>query len=294
MTYRYRFISTHRASYGVKRLCRVLAVRRQGFYEWLDAAAARQQRDAAEDALAAEIAGIHGEHRGAYGSPRVAVELRRRGRRVNRKRVERIMRQRGIVGLTRRRRRSLTKQDLAAAPAPDLVGRDFTAAAPGQRFVSDITYLPTAEGWLYLATVIDLHSREVAGHAMAEHMRAQLVSDAVTLAHRRGLVQPDAIFHSDRGSQYTSAEFRTTLTTLQMRASMGRVGSCYDNAVAESFFATLKTEIGTRVWATRAEARKAVFAYLTYYNQNRLHSTLQYRTPYQVRVMYRQDTALAA
>lgn len=294
MTYRYRFISTHRASYGVKRLCRVLAVRRQGFYEWLDAAAARAQRDAAEDALAAEIAGIHGEHRGAYGSPRVAVELRRRGRRVNRKRVERIMRQRGIVGLTRRRRRSLTKPDQAAAAAPDLVGREFTAAAPGERFVGDITYLPTAEGWLYLATTIDLHTREVVGHAMAEHMRAELVCDAVELAHRRGLVRPEAIFHSDRGSQYTSAEFRTTLTTLQMRASMGRVGSCYDNAVAESFFATLKAEIGTRVWATRAEARAAVFAYLTYYNQNRLHSTLQYRTPYQVRVRYRQDTALAA
>lgn len=249
MTYRYRFISTHRAAYGVKRLCRVLAVRRQGFYEWLDAAEARRQRAAAEDALAGEIVAIHGEHRGAYGSPRVAVELRRRGRWVNRKRVERIMRERGVVGITRRRRRSLTKQDQAAAPAPDLIGRDFTATAPGQRFVGDITYLPTEEGWLYLASTIDLHTREVAGHAMAEHMRAELVADAVALAHRRALVRPEAIFHSDRGAQYTSAEFRTTLTTLGIRASMGRVGSCYDNAVAESFFATLKAEIGTRVWA---------------------------------------------
>ncbi len=150
MTFRYRFISEHRAVFGVQGLCRVLAVRRQGFYEWLTAAPARQQRVAAEDELAATIRGIHGAHRGAYGSKRVTVELRRGGRRVNRKRVERIMRQRGIVGITRRRRRSLTKQDPAAAPAPDLIGRDFTAPAPGERFVGDITYLPTEEGWLYL------------------------------------------------------------------------------------------------------------------------------------------------
>lgn len=135
------------------------------------------------------------------------------------------MRERGIVGITRRRRRSLTRQDATAAPALDLIGRNFTADAPGQRLVGDITYLPTAESWLYLATTIDLHTREVIGHAMAAHMRAELVTDAVTLAHRRGLVDPHAIFHSDRGSQYTSTEFRTTLTRLNMRPSMGRVSS---------------------------------------------------------------------
>jgi transposase InsO family protein len=202
MIHRYRFISEHHATYGVTRLCRVLAVpRRQGYYEWLAAHPARLQRAEAEDELASEIRAIHGEHQGRYGSPRVAEELRRRGRRVNRKRVERVMRERHIVGLTRRRRRSLTKQDATAAPASDLVGRDFTAPAPGQRLVGDITYLPTQEGWLYLATTIDLFNREVVGYAMAEHMRAELVSDAVDLAHRRGLVAPDAIFHSDRGSQ---------------------------------------------------------------------------------------------
>ena len=295
MIHRYRFISEHHAAYGVTRLCRVLAVgRRQGYYEWVAAQPARQERAEAEDALAAEIRAIHGEHKGSYGSPRVTDELRRRGRRVNRKRVERIMRERRIVGITRRRRRSLTRQDTTAAPAPDLIGRDFTSPAPGHRLVGDITYLPTQEGWLYLATTIDLFNREVVGYAMAEHMRADLVCDAVELAHRRGLVKPQAIFHSDRGSQYTSTEFRTTLKTLHMRASMGRVGSCYDNAVAESFFATLKAEIGTRVWATRADARRAVFAYLAYYNRNRLHSTLSHRTPYEARVCYRQATALAA
>ena|SRR5690606_7954109 len=146
MTSRWRFISGHRAEFGLKRLCRVLQVRRQGFYEWLAGEPARAERAAAEDNLAAEIGEIHREHRGAYGSPRVAVELRRRGRRVNRKRVERIMRHRGIVGVTRRRRRSLTKPDQTTVPAPDLIGRDFTAASPGQRLVGDITYLPTGEG----------------------------------------------------------------------------------------------------------------------------------------------------
>jgi hypothetical protein len=152
LTRRYRFISEHCALYGVARLCRVLAVtRRQGYYEWRAGEPARQERDRADEALVAQIRAIHAEHHGRYGSPRVHHELRRRGQRINRKRVERLMRERGIVGRCRRRRRSLTKPDAAAVPAPDLVGRDFTAHAPGQRLVGDITYLPTAEGWLYLA-----------------------------------------------------------------------------------------------------------------------------------------------
>jgi hypothetical protein len=222
MTYRYRFISDHHATYGVTRLCRVLAVpRRQGYYEWLAAQPARRQRGEAEDRLAEQIRGIHGDHRGAYGSPRVTAELRRRGRPINRKRVERIMRERGIVGHTRRRRRSLTRPDATAAPAPDLIGRDFTAPAPGHRFVGDITYLPTEQGWLYLATTIDLFNREVVGHAMADHMRAELVCDAVDLAHRRGLVQPHAIFHSDRGSQ---GEFNRSSQHLQIGGCDGPAG----------------------------------------------------------------------
>lgn len=161
MTGRYRFISEHHATYGVARLCRVLAVkRRQGYYEWLAAQPARQKRAQAEEQLVAEIRAIHTGHRGSYGSPRVHDELRRRGWTVNHKRVERLMRERHIVGISRRRRRSLTKPDATAAPEPDLIGRDFTAPAPGQRLVGDITYLPTAEGWLYLATVIDLFNKK--------------------------------------------------------------------------------------------------------------------------------------
>ncbi|HVK24038.1 MAG TPA: IS3 family transposase [Actinokineospora sp.] len=294
MTCSYRFISEHRDAFGVARLCRVLDVRRPGFYEWLAAAEARAERAAADDRLAARITEIHAIHRGAYGSPRIVAELRRTGEPVNHKRVERVMRERRIAGITRRRRRSLTKQDPVATPAPDLIGRDFTAQAPGQRLVGDITYLPTSEGWLYLATVIDLHTREVIGHAMAEHMRADLACDAITLAVSRGLTEPDAIFHTDRGSQYTSAQFRTTLTTENLRPSMGRVGSCYDNAAAESFFATLKAEIGTRVWDTRHQARHDVFAYLAYYNHDRLHSTLGYHTPHETRISYSPTIALAA
>ncbi len=293
MTRSYRFISDHRAAYGVARLCRVLEIRRPGFYEWLAAAPAREQRAAAEDRLAGEIAGIHAAHRGAYGSPRITAELRRRGEAVNHKRVERVMRERGITGITRHRPRSLTRQDKTAA-APDLIGRDFTADAPGQRLVGDITYLPTDEGRLYLATVLDLHTREIVGHALAPHMRADLVRDAITLAADRGLAGTGAVFHSDRGTQYASTEFRDTLTAHGIRASMGRTGSCYDNAAAESFFATLKTEIGTRTWTTRDQARQAVFAYLAYYNHHRLHSTLDYRTPHETRLNYHHHHAHAA
>jgi transposase InsO family protein len=294
LTRSYRFISEHRAVFGVTRLCRVLGVRRPGFYEWLAAAPARQARAVDDERLADEIAEVHAGHRGAYGRPRIVAALRRSGRRVNHKRVGRVMRERGVTGLTRRRRRSLTRPDTAAIPVPDLIGRDFTAPAPGERLVGDITYLPTQQGWLYLATVIDLHTREVIGHAMAEHMRADLVCDALDLAVRRGLIGPEAIFHADRGSQYTSGRFRSTLAGHGMRLSVGRTGSCFDNAVAESFFATLKTEIGTVVWATRDDARRDVFAYLGYYNHDRLHSTLDYRTPHEVRFGYRQGLALVA
>ncbi|MBN9743381.1 IS3 family transposase [Amycolatopsis sp. A1MSW2902] len=182
---------------------RVLDVRRPGFYEWLAAAPAREQRAREEERLAGEIAGIHAAHQGAYGSPRVTAELRRRGEPVNHKRVERVMRERGIAGTTRRRPRSLTRPDKATAPAPapDLICRDFTADAPGRRLVGDITYLPTEEGWLNLTTVLDLHTREIVGHAMAPHMRGDLVCDAIALAADRGLTGPGAVFHSDSGTQ---------------------------------------------------------------------------------------------
>ncbi|MFJ6772645.1 IS3 family transposase [Kitasatospora sp. NPDC091257] len=205
---------------------------------------------------------IHLASRGAYGVPRVHAELRRQGRAVNRKKVERIMRERGITGVTRRRRRGLTRQARKPVFVPDLIGRDFTAPRPGMRLVGDMTCLPTEEGWLYLTTCIDLATREVVGYAMADHHRAELPVAALRMAAGRGGLERGCIFHSDRGSEYTSTEFRTEISKLGMRQSMGRVGSCYDNAVAESFFAVLKEEIGTRIWPDRATARAEIFAFI--------------------------------
>ncbi|GAB3163826.1 IS3 family transposase [Amycolatopsis stemonae] len=260
-------------------------MRRQGFHEWVAAETARAQRAAVEADLVTLIASIHAEHRRAYGVPRITAELHRRGIVVNHKRVERLMREYGLAGITRRKRRNLTRPAAGPiTPVADLIRRDFTATAPGERMVGDITCLPTFEGWLYLATVIDLHTREVVGHAMADHMRTDLVCQAIDLATARGLINDDAVFHSDRGIQYTSSQFRAALTEHKIRPSVGRVGSCYDNAVAEAFFATLKTEIGTTIWPTRAAARQDVFTWLHYYNHTRLHSTVGHNTPTETRI----------
>jgi transposase InsO family protein len=292
MIYRYRFISEHRTEFGVQRLCQVLGLRRQGFHEWVAAEATRAAQAEAEAELVTLITSIHAEHRGAYGVPRITVELHRRGHLVNHKRVERLMREHGLAGITRRKRRTTTRPAAGpVAPVSDLIRRNFTATAPGQRFVGDITCLPTFEGWLYLATVIDLHTREIVGHAMADHMRTDLVCDAIDLAAARGLISDNAVFHSDRGVQYTSSQFRTALTEHNIRPSVGRVGSCYDNAVAEAFFATLKTEIGATIWRTRSGARQDVFRYLRYYNHKRLHSTVGHSTPVEARLNYAQVPA---
>ncbi|MEW2708291.1 IS3 family transposase [Streptomyces koyangensis] len=214
--------------------------------------------------------------------PRIHAELRRLDRRVNRKRVERIMRERDITGITRRKRRSLTRPAKKAVPAHDLIGRDFTAAAPGQKLVGDITYIPTDEGWLYLATWLDLATREVVGYSMADHHRASLVVDALTMAAGRSDLQPGCVVHSDRGAEYTADELRREIRRLGLRQSMGRTGSCYDNAAAESFFALLKAEIGTRRWPARNTARAEIFTFIeTYYNRKRLrrHPVWGYPTP---------------
>ncbi|MGY4967626.1 IS3 family transposase, partial [Streptomyces sp. 900105245] len=263
----YAFIEAEKTTHGVAFLCRLLRVARSSFYAWLTAVKARAARKAADEALAHEITVIHVASRGTYGVPRVHAELRRLGRRVNRKRVARLMREHGIQGAHRRRRRSLTRPDKKARPAPDLIGRDFHAETPGTKLVGDITYLPTAEGWLYLACWLDLATREVVGYAMADHHRASLVVDALKMAHGRGSLQPGCIAHSDRGSEYTSTAFRCAIRELGLRQSCGRTGSCFDNTAAESFWALLKEEIGTRVWPDRATARAEVFAFIeTFYN----------------------------
>ncbi|GAA0907015.1 MULTISPECIES: IS3 family transposase [Streptomyces violaceusniger group] len=202
----YRLIHAEKANYSIVLLCRVLHVARSSYYAWREGEAARRARQAADNALAHEITVLHIASRKTYGVPRIPAELRRLGRRVNRKRIARVMRERDIRSVTRRKHRSLTRQDARAKPAPDLIGRDFHAERPGTKLVGDITYLPTAEGWLYLACRLDLATREVVGYAMADHHRAELVVDALDMAHGRTRPEPDCVVHSDRGSEYTSAQ----------------------------------------------------------------------------------------
>ncbi|MET8182924.1 IS3 family transposase [Streptomyces sp. NPDC005336] len=218
--------------YSIALLCRTLGVRRSTYYAWSAGRSAAAERAQAEEELAGEIREIHAGSRGAYGAPRVHAELRRKGHGINRKKVERIMRERDIRGITRRKRRHLTKQDTKAAPAPDLVVRDFSAERPGTKLVGDITYLATIEGWWYLATVIDLATREVIGYAMADHHRAELGTDALRMAAGRGDLKHGCIMHTDRGSEYTSGEFRRELRELNLRQSMGRTGICYDKPLS--------------------------------------------------------------
>ncbi|MDX2565207.1 IS3 family transposase [Streptomyces sp. TX20-6-3] len=195
------------------------------------------------------------------------------------------------------KRRGLTRQAKKAVPAADLLGRDFTAQAPGTRLVGDITYIPTGEGRLYLATWLDLATREIVGYSMADHHRAALVVDALRMAAGRSRLKRGCITHSDRGSEYTSEELRSEISRLSLRQSMGRTGSCYDNAAAESFFAVLKEEIGTRSWPDRATARAEIFAFIeTFYNRRRLrrHPQWGYLTPLETRQRHEQDHTLAA
>jgi putative transposase len=232
--------------------------------------------------LVGEIRRIHARSGGTYGAPRITAELRRRGWWVNHKRVERLMRAHGVAGYRPRRRRGLTKPDAGAAPAADLLGRLFDPDQPNVAWCGDVTWIPTDEGWLYLASVLDLASRHLLGYSMGTHHDAALVTDALDAAvATRGRHQlADTIFHTDRGAEYTSAACIDACTRLGLRRSMGRTGSCLDNAVAESWFASLKVELVDRAhYRTRAEARAAVFAWIAWYNRFRLHSARGYLPP---------------
>nr|WP_308170251.1 IS3 family transposase [Acrocarpospora catenulata] len=279
---RFQFVADHRDAFGVKRLCRVLAVSRSGFYRWAGAAAARSARAAADAALAERIRRIHTEFDGTYGSPRVTAELRAQGTKVNHKRVERIMRACGIAGLHLRKKVRTTIGEPPHRKVPDLIGRDFTAPAPNRRYVGDITYLPVEDGrFLFLATVLDLHSRRLAGWSIAEHMRTELVIDALrsAAATRGGL--DGAVFHSDHGVQYTSDAFARVCAELGVRQSMGAVGTSADNSAAEAFNATLKRETlqGARHWPSARQARLEVFKWIIRYNTRRRHSALGQVSP---------------
>ncbi len=278
---RFSFVADHAHAFGVKRLCRMLGISRSGFYRWRAAAPARAAQIAADVRLAERIRTVHAASGQAYGSPRVHAELRAGGLCVNRKRVERLMREHRIVGRHHRRRVHTTVPDPALSAVPDLLERDFTAPAVDVCWVGDITYLPVGGRWMYLATVIDVYSRRLVGYAMAEHMRTELVVDALAAAVRiRGGEVAGVVFHSDHGGQYGSAAFARACEAFGVRRSMGAVGSSADNALAESFFASLKREVlPAGGWAGLAQARLAVFRWLVFYNMRRRHSALGYLSP---------------
>jgi putative transposase len=276
---KFAFIAGEKAAFPVTVLCRTLAVSRAGFY----AAQARPPatRARADAQLAVEIAAIHGESRQRYGSPRVHAELRARGQGVSRKRVARLMRHRGLAARRRRRFRVTTDSRHAFPVAANVLARQFAAPAPDTVWVTDITYIPTGEGWLYLAVILDLCSRGIVGWAMSERITRQLPLDALGMALGRRRPSPGLLHHSDRGSQYASGDYQTHLARHGFVGSMSRRGDCWDNAVAESFFATLKVElVHDALWPTRAAARGAVFEYIeVFYNRQRRHSSLGFLSP---------------
>jgi transposase InsO family protein len=239
-------------------------------------------RQRADEELTDHIHQAHQASRGRYGAPRIHAELRRRGHRHASKRIARLLQAAGLRGRTPRRWKKTTIPDPAAAARADLIRRDFTvdAAAVNTRWCGDITYIPTWEGWLYLATVIDIASRRVVGFALAEQLRTELVADALTNAVAARDPAPGVVFHADRGCQYTSGAYATLAGDLEVTLSTGRTGQCWDNALAESFFASLKGEcLDQQSWPTRAAARHATVEYIALYNGTRLHSALGYRTP---------------
>lgn len=278
---KYRFIEQHRSDYPVRLLCQTLGVVRSGYYAW------RRRPSRKEDpglpALLEHIQRIHRLSRGTYGSPRVHAQLCAEGFHYNHKRIARLMRLKGLVGRRKQRRVSTTDSRHTYPVAPNVLNRDFQTATTNRKWAADITYIPTREGWLYLAVVMDLYSRKIVGWSMQAHLTADLVENALRMALYEPQPDPGLLHHSDRGSQYASQQIRQLLAAHQITVSMSRTGNCYDNAVLESFFSTLKCEwVHFQDYPSRAQASRDIFAYIVgFYNRTRLHSTLGYRSPEQ-------------
>jgi transposase InsO family protein len=263
-----------------------LGVSKSGYYEWRDRPTSPAERR--RDLLKIKIRALFESFGGTYGYRRIHAELVRAGERVGDELVRKLKRELGQVPVQPRPYRTTTVRGPSQPDTPDLVRRDFAADRPGAKLVGDITYIPTWQGWLYLATVIDCFNKEVVGYAMADHMRTELVTEALEMAARNHTLEPDCIMHSDRGTQYTSAEYQATLAELGLRHSLGRTGVCWDNALAESFFASLKNErVHHMVYPTRTKAKDDIARYIElHYNRRRIHSALGYRTPHEVRNEY--------
>lgn len=276
----FAFIAAEKAEHSIKTMCRVLGVSRSGFHAW---ERREPSRRAGQDAsLTGLIGQIHEDSRKTYGSPRVHAELRlEHGVRVGRKRVERLMRRAGLAGQVKRRRGKTTIRVQGVRTAPDLVERDFNPTTVNRLWSADITYIRTWEGWLYLASVMDLYSRRIVGWALADHLRAEIVVDALEMAVARRRPDAGLVHHSDQGSQYTSLVFTRRCRAVGIDVSMGSRGDCFDNAAHESFHASLKKDlIHRRAWPTKAQARTAVFEYVeAFYNRRRRHSRLGMLSP---------------
>jgi len=272
-------VKAHQAEHRIATTCRVLGVSPSGYYAWRHRPLSGRAR--ADVTMAAQVEAIHGQSRGTYGAPRVHAELRAEGVLVGRKRVARLMRAAGLQGVSRRKWVTTTQRDPADRPALDLVDRAFVAPGPNRLWVADITYIPTWAGFLYLAVVLDVWSRRVVGWAMATHLRTELVLEAFTMACYQRQPAAGVIHHSDHGCQYTSVAFGLRCQQAGVRPSMGSVGDAYDNALCESFFATLECELLDRCrFSTQAEARLAVFDFIEgWYNPHRRHSALDYESP---------------
>ncbi len=283
---RFAFIAAEKASFPVSRMCRLFEVTRQGYYAYVGRPPSERVRQDAE--LCSSVREAFEESGQTYGSPRVLRALRGQGLRVGKRRVERVMRGLGLTPPTPRRHHITTLRDERDPVAPNELARDFSATRPNERWVSDITYVWTDEGWAYLATILDLFSRAVVGWALDATLSTRLALTALEAAVQRRRPRSGLMHHSDRGCQYTSLSYQQQLSDLGITVSMSRKGNCWDNAVAESFFATLKNElVYRRRWRTREELRTALFEYIeVFYNRRRLHSSLDYRTPAEVEDEY--------
>jgi putative transposase len=274
----FRFIEDHRKVFPVRVMCAVLEVSASGYYAWRERPESR--RAAAGRELLTEVRRVYADSRRRYGSPRVHAVLCREGRRVGRNRIARLMRRHGIQARQKRRFRKTTDSNHAFPLAPNLLARQFTATAPNQVWLADITCLPTLEGWLYLAVVLDMFSRKVVGWAMSDTMPQELTIAALRMAIVNRRPGPGLLHHSDRGSQYAAHDYRRLLDVHGMLCSMSRKGDCWDNAPMESFFGSLKTELDDGPFETRQAARTALFGFIEgFYNRHRLHSAIGYITP---------------
>jgi putative transposase len=277
---KYQFIAAHQTEFKVTVMCRVFEVSRSGYYAWLKSSTS--PRKMANQALKQQIKEIHQHSRQTYGSPRIHAELKAQGIKCGHNRVARLMRQEQLWAKQKHKFKMTTTDSAHSYPvAPNLLDQDFTSSRPNEKWLTDITYIPTAEGWLYLAAVLDLYSRRIVGWAMSDNLERPLVIAALQMAFQSRQPAPGLLHHSDRGSQYASDDYQALLTKYQMRCSMSRTGNCYDNAPMESFFGSLKTELVHHChYLTKAEAKTSIFEYIElFYNRFRRHSALLFLSP---------------